>query len=74
MLAQLYNGRNRMKIAAISDIHGNLYALDAVLADIERRGVDLTSRVRAAELDTRFPGLLASILKSYRKEASRPAR
>lgn len=30
-----------MKIAAISDIHGNLGALDAVLADIERRGVDV---------------------------------
>jgi predicted phosphodiesterase len=30
-----------MKIAAISDIHGNLGALDAVLADIERRGADL---------------------------------
>lgn len=31
-----------MRIAAISDIHGNLFALDAVLADIERRCVDLT--------------------------------
>jgi predicted phosphodiesterase len=31
-----------MKIAAISDIHGNLAALDAVLADIGRRGVDAT--------------------------------
>ncbi len=31
-----------MKMAAISDIHGNLGALEAVLADIERRGVDLT--------------------------------
>jgi putative phosphoesterase len=30
-----------MKIAAISDIHGNLGALDAVLADIGRRGVDM---------------------------------
>jgi len=30
-----------MRIAAITDIHGNLPALDAVLADIERRGVDL---------------------------------
>jgi predicted phosphodiesterase len=30
-----------MKIAAISDIHGNLFALEAVLADIDRRGVDL---------------------------------
>ena len=31
-----------MRIAAVSDIHGNLSALDAVLGDIERRGVDLT--------------------------------
>ena len=30
-----------MKIAAISDIHGNLAALDAVLADIRTRDVDL---------------------------------
>lgn len=29
-----------MKIALISDIHGNLYALEAVLAEIEREGVD----------------------------------
>jgi predicted phosphodiesterase len=30
-----------MKIAAISDVHGNLGALDAVLADISRRQVDV---------------------------------
>lgn len=30
-----------MKIAAVSDIHGNLSALEAVLADIHKRGVDL---------------------------------
>jgi predicted phosphodiesterase len=30
-----------MRIAAVSDIHGNLGALEAVLEDIERRGVDL---------------------------------
>jgi predicted phosphodiesterase len=30
-----------VKLAAISDIHGNLYALEAVLADIGRRGVDV---------------------------------
>jgi predicted phosphodiesterase len=30
-----------MKIAAISDIHGNLFALDAVLEDIAARGADL---------------------------------
>lgn len=31
-----------MKLAVISDIHGNLHALDAVLADIARQGVDAT--------------------------------
>jgi predicted phosphodiesterase len=30
-----------VKIAAVSDIHGNLLALEAVLADIDKRGVDL---------------------------------
>jgi predicted phosphodiesterase len=30
-----------VKIAAVSDIHGNLLALEAVLADIDRRGADL---------------------------------
>lgn len=31
-----------MRIAILSDIHGNLAALDAVLADIARRGADMT--------------------------------
>ena len=31
-----------MRIAVISDIHGNLAALDEVLADIKRRGCDAT--------------------------------
>ncbi|MES2944416.1 MAG: metallophosphoesterase, partial [Pseudomonadota bacterium] len=31
-----------MKLAVISDIHGNLLALQAVLADIQKRGVDQT--------------------------------
>ena len=29
-----------MRLAIVSDIHGNLTALDAVIADLERRGVD----------------------------------
>jgi DNA-binding transcriptional ArsR family regulator len=47
---------------------------EAGLIVSERRGVDLSSRVRASELEARFPGLLSSILKSYKKETSRPAR
>src|SRR5262245_55125165 len=31
-----------MRIAVISDIHGNLAALDEVLSDIARRGPDVT--------------------------------
>jgi DNA-binding transcriptional ArsR family regulator len=40
----------------------------------ERVGVDLTSRVRTAELETRFPGLLTSIIESYRKDTRRAHR
>ena len=31
-----------MRIAALSDIHGNLFALEAVLEDVRRCGVDIT--------------------------------
>ena len=31
-----------MRLAVISDIHGNLPALEAVLADVKYRGVDAT--------------------------------
>ena len=31
-----------MRIAVISDIHSNVYALDEVLADIQKRNVDMT--------------------------------
>jgi DNA-binding transcriptional ArsR family regulator len=40
----------------------------------ERRGVDLICSVRAAELQARFPGLLASILESHRKERASRAK
>jgi DNA-binding transcriptional ArsR family regulator len=47
---------------------------EAGLISSERKGVDLSSRVRDADLETRFPGLLASILESYKKEMVRGAR
>lgn len=34
-----------MRIALVSDIHGNLLALEAVAADIQRRGVDLVVNI-----------------------------
>src|SRR2546421_217462 len=33
-------GGTAMRLAVVSDIHGNLSALEAVAADVERRGVD----------------------------------
>jgi predicted phosphodiesterase len=30
-----------MRLAAIADIHGNCLALEAVLADIRRQGIDM---------------------------------
>jgi DNA-binding transcriptional ArsR family regulator len=47
---------------------------EAGLIVSERRGVDLSSRVRASELETRFPGLLASIVRSYTKETPSGSR
>src|SRR5690349_17179247 len=35
-----FQRRGQMRIAVISDIHGNCLALDAVLADLQRDGVD----------------------------------
>src|SRR5262249_30373005 len=32
--------RHVMRVALISDIHGNLFALDAALAELEREGID----------------------------------
>jgi DNA-binding transcriptional ArsR family regulator len=43
---------------------------DAGLIHCERKGVELTSRLRARELEHRFPGLLKSILRAYKKEKS----
>ena len=44
---------------------------EAGLIMSERKGVELSSRVRMRELEARFPGLLQSILKSYTRESAR---
>ena len=40
----------------------------------ERKGVELTSRVRVRELETRFPGLLQAILKAHEQETTKTRR
>jgi len=41
---------------------------EAGLIHCERRGVELSSRLRLAEVEGRFPGLLRSILEAYARE------
>jgi DNA-binding transcriptional ArsR family regulator len=41
---------------------------EAGIIHSERRGVELTSKVRRKELESRFPGLLDAILKSWKRE------
>jgi DNA-binding transcriptional ArsR family regulator len=41
---------------------------EAGLIRCERKGVELSSRLRLRELEDRFPGLLTAILKAYRDE------
>ena len=40
----------------------------------ERKGVELSSRVRAQELEERFPGLLQTILKAHDRETQKVNR
>ena len=47
---------------------------EAGLVVSERIGVELRSRVRLRELDSRFPGLVQSILKAHEKEVAKPRR
>jgi DNA-binding transcriptional ArsR family regulator len=44
---------------------------EAGLIRCERKGVELSSRLRLRELEGRFPGLLRSILRSYQNEKAR---
>jgi DNA-binding transcriptional ArsR family regulator len=45
---------------------------EAGLIRCNRKGVELSSRLRTRELEARFPGLLTSILLAYREEKSKP--
>lgn len=51
-----------MRIAVLSDIHGNLAALDAVLADVARRGCDLTVNLGDILSGPLFPAQTAARL------------
>jgi len=51
-----------MRIAVLSDIHGNIAALDAVLADIARRGADLIVNLGDSLSGSLFPAETADRL------------
>lgn len=51
-----------MRIAVLSDIHGNLAALDAVLADVARRGCDLAVNLGDILSGPLFPAQTAARL------------
>lgn len=53
-----------MRLAVISDIHGNLRALEAVLADIATRGVDLTVNFGDGVTSPLWPGGTLEALRS----------
>jgi len=62
--------RDRLKSAMPKSTCSQHYRIlrEAGIIQSERRGVELTSSLRRKELETRFPGLLDSILKAWRKE------
>jgi DNA-binding transcriptional ArsR family regulator len=45
---------------------------EAGLIRCERHGVEMRNHSRCAEVDKRFPGLLATILNAYTRAASKP--
>lgn len=55
-----------MKLAVVSDIHGNLAALQAVLADIQRRGADVLVNLGDSLSGPLYPAETADLLISLK--------
>ena len=53
-----------MRLAVISDVHGNLCALEAVLADVRNRGVDLTVNLGDCVTSPLWPRETFEVLQS----------
>ena len=53
-----------MRLAVISDIHGNLPALEAVLADVKYRGVDATINLGDCVTSPLWPKETFEVLQS----------
>lgn len=54
-----------MRIAAISDIHSNVYALDAVLSDIRKRCIDITVNLGDILYGPLAPGATFDLLMEH---------
>lgn len=66
----------RLKMAMPKSTCSHHYRIlrEAGLIASERRGTELTSRVRGAELERRFPGLLRAILDASQAESAQAGR
>lgn len=64
-----------LRIGVLSDIHGNAWALDAVLAELDRAAVDEVVNLGAVDLDgTRGLGRAARLTASRNRIRRRPRR
>ena len=64
---------NKLKLAMAKSTCSQHYRIlrEAGLIVSERKGVELSSRLRARELESRFPDLLKTILKAYKKDTAK---
>ena len=62
----LLDGRRDYRLAVISDVHGNLAALEAVLADIKTRGVDATVNLGDCATSPLWPAETCELLAKFK--------